>query len=610
MKQLLISLALILSSTAAMSDPVQTRIYGGKDAQANEWPWMAALLDSDVIDDGSLCTANGNPRDFCAQFCGGSLIAPGWIMTAAHCISPESTPALQADDIRVLVDDISLDDNGTRREIAYLTSHPGWIPSVTGNDNDIALLQLASPVDVPTASVADSQRQNSLTGSGSDYLDTLGWGQLAASEIDNCAGNCFPITLQQVALDYLDNAACRNAGSVYQSELTNNMICAHEPDAGATEPDDLDGTVDDTPADPGGEDSCGGDSGGPLFIDEDSGDWVVGITSWGLQGNCGNPATPGVYARTVNYAGWIENVSNGRSDPLVDTAPLVEGDLYAGSAGTITVQTGVDNRSANNSSQGNRVLLSGDSLTFTDADNGDSLSCSQGASDFECLHNATVSAGNSVSGPVSVSRSSGGGNAMLTLTASSVTDEDDYRSGNNQQSRALIFSDAPHLTLSLTDQGGSGLTTSVQARTRNLATHLDSSGDVALRLQLENGLMLDNADSLGCVEDAGALVCPLATIPAGQDIVTTLSLRSDIQGFYDIDAEITDNSLGIFPDGDTTASTSVQLQPAAVSSGGGGASSSSGGLMLVPVAGALLYWRRKKRSSQASRWSASTGLPR
>ena len=46
----------------------ETQIIGGKPAQEGEWPWQAAML------------YNGR------RICGGSLIHPRWILSAAHCV--------------------------------------------------------------------------------------------------------------------------------------------------------------------------------------------------------------------------------------------------------------------------------------------------------------------------------------------------------------------------------------------------------------------------------------------------------------------------------------------------------------------------------------------
>ena len=47
------------------------RIVGGEDAKPSEYPWMAALLDVPTSQ---------------KPFCGGSLITPFHVLTAAHCV--------------------------------------------------------------------------------------------------------------------------------------------------------------------------------------------------------------------------------------------------------------------------------------------------------------------------------------------------------------------------------------------------------------------------------------------------------------------------------------------------------------------------------------------
>ena len=270
----LLAVSMLAVAAAAHADKSAPRIVGGQEATPGEWPWQAALV-------------RKGEDPYYGQFCGGSIIARDWVLTAAHCVETRGPDEL---DVIVGIHDLgSPDPNYVRVALSQIVVHPGWNDAT--KDNDIALLKLATPVParagagetLPIA-FADMAPGNigSLTGT---LATTTGWGNRSTTSGD------YPERLHEVQVPIVSNTECRDS----YGNLTDNMICAGLPE--------------------GGKDSCQGDSGGPLVIYDDSAQkWVqVGIVSFGYL--CAEPGFPGVYARVSRYAGWISSYLN----PIVVT---------------------------------------------------------------------------------------------------------------------------------------------------------------------------------------------------------------------------------------------------------------------------------------------------
>ncbi|XP_027226076.2 uncharacterized protein [Penaeus vannamei] len=238
-------------SNCGISQITVPRIVGGQDANRGEFPWQVGIK----------LSWGGR--------CGGSLIKPRWVLTAAHCYMSgfTSTTVYLGDHDR------SVNEEGSfEMQAASVTVHPDF-DSLT-LDNDIALLKLSSPVTFSsTVAPICLARPSEVPQSGVGI--TTGWGTTAWQ------GSTATV-LQKVAVDYISNAWCTQ---LYNDrfDITDNMVCTYTPK----------------------KDACQGDSGGPLIARAADGRWVLtGVVSFGDE--CAKKDSPGVFTRVPNYISWIE----------------------------------------------------------------------------------------------------------------------------------------------------------------------------------------------------------------------------------------------------------------------------------------------------------------